>query len=303
MVVRPQPRGRGDRLARRRWRRGRRRRRDELLPHGARRRRDPARDPGERRNGSPLPRAGRVLDARAGERARSGGGRVAADRDLPERRVASDLRDAARLDRPAAAPPVGEAVACGRRRAIPARPARRAWRPARAGHAADRVEPPRGAGRRALRTGLRRARRTRGRGLREPLRPRRGVLQLALPRLAPRLPVFRRLPRRAADGRRGRGPHVQARSLGRVPRRSRGPAGRPGLDTCRAPTLDEVRGGADALILLPPRDPAARRALLTSGFAPTNKKLRFIGKTLHDDAYLVASRDAWHFTLGDFDFF
>jgi GNAT superfamily N-acetyltransferase len=68
-------------------------------------------------------------------------------------------------------------------------------------------------------------------------------------------------------------------------------------------SLDEVRGGADALVLLPPKDSATRRALLGSGFAPTNKKLRFIGKTLHDDAYLVPSRDAWHFTLGDFDFF
>ena len=68
-------------------------------------------------------------------------------------------------------------------------------------------------------------------------------------------------------------------------------------------SLDEVRGGADALVLLPPRDPATRRALVRSGFAPTNKKLRFIGKTLSEDAYLVASRDAWHFTLGDFDFF
>ena len=68
-------------------------------------------------------------------------------------------------------------------------------------------------------------------------------------------------------------------------------------------SLDEVRGGADALVLLPPRDPATRRALVRSGFAPTNKKLRFIGKTLHEDAHLVASRDAWHFTLGDFDFF
>ena len=68
-------------------------------------------------------------------------------------------------------------------------------------------------------------------------------------------------------------------------------------------SLDEVRGGADALILLPPRDASTRRALLASGFAPTNKKLRFIGKTLHEDAYLVPSRHAWHFALGVFDFF
>lgn len=67
--------------------------------------------------------------------------------------------------------------------------------------------------------------------------------------------------------------------------------------------LDEVRGGADALVLLPPRDRAQRRVLLRSGFAPTNKRLRFVGKTLHPGANLGAHADAWHFTLGDFDFF
>jgi GNAT superfamily N-acetyltransferase len=65
----------------------------------------------------------------------------------------------------------------------------------------------------------------------------------------------------------------------------------------------EVRGGADALVLLPPRAAAHRRALVRAGFAPTNKKLRFIGKTLRDGARLDARADAWHFTLGDFDFF
>jgi hypothetical protein len=67
--------------------------------------------------------------------------------------------------------------------------------------------------------------------------------------------------------------------------------------------LDEVRGGADALVLLPPRDGAQRRALVASGFAPTNKRLRFIGKPLHEGAHLETRGDAWHFTLGDFDFF
>lgn len=67
--------------------------------------------------------------------------------------------------------------------------------------------------------------------------------------------------------------------------------------------VDEVEGGADALVLLPPRDPSHRRALLRGGFAPTNKKLRFIGKSLHDDVRIDESADAWHFTLGDFDFF
>lgn len=67
--------------------------------------------------------------------------------------------------------------------------------------------------------------------------------------------------------------------------------------------VDEVKGGADALVLLPPPAPAQRRALLQAGFAPTNKKLRFIGKTLRDDARIDEKAGAWHFTLGDFDFF
>ena len=65
----------------------------------------------------------------------------------------------------------------------------------------------------------------------------------------------------------------------------------------------EVRGGADALVLLPPRAPAQRRALVRAGFAPTNKKLRFIGKPLRDGVSIDEHADAWHFTLGDFDFF
>lgn len=67
--------------------------------------------------------------------------------------------------------------------------------------------------------------------------------------------------------------------------------------------VDEVRGGADALVLLPPPGGVARRVLAACGFAPTNKRLRFIGKTLQDGARLDGSGSAWHFTLGDFDFF
>ncbi len=65
----------------------------------------------------------------------------------------------------------------------------------------------------------------------------------------------------------------------------------------------EVKGGADALVLLPPRSSSQRRALVRAGFAPTNKKLRFIGKPLHDSAHIDERAGAWHFTLGDFDFF
>jgi GNAT superfamily N-acetyltransferase len=70
-----------------------------------------------------------------------------------------------------------------------------------------------------------------------------------------------------------------------------------------ARSLDEVRGGADALVLLPPPGRPERRALAASGFAPTNKQLRFIGKALRDGALLDGQASAWHFTLGDFDFF
>jgi predicted N-acetyltransferase YhbS len=79
-----------------------------------------------------------------------------------------------------------------------------------------------------------------------------------------------------------------------------------GVDATRAlvtRALDEVRGGADALVLLPPPGRAERRGLLASGFAPTNKRLRFIGKVLRDGAELDERSEAWHFTLGDFDFF
>jgi hypothetical protein len=70
-----------------------------------------------------------------------------------------------------------------------------------------------------------------------------------------------------------------------------------------ARAAEEVKGGADALILLPPRAPAHRRALVRAGFAPTNKKLRFIGKRLTRALGLDEDASAWHFTLGDFDFF
>jgi GNAT superfamily N-acetyltransferase len=67
--------------------------------------------------------------------------------------------------------------------------------------------------------------------------------------------------------------------------------------------VQEVRGGADALVLLPPPTRMHRRTLLQSGFLPTNKRLRFIGKALRAGARLDERAAAWHFTLGDFDFF
>lgn len=81
------------------------------------------------------------------------------------------------------------------------------------------------------------------------------------------------------------------------------PAGRQEVRALLSRALDEVRGGVDALVLLPPPSRAHRRALLQAGFLPTNTKLRFIGKPLHDGVRVDERAEAWHFTLGDFDFF
>ena len=81
------------------------------------------------------------------------------------------------------------------------------------------------------------------------------------------------------------------------------PGGRNALRALLSRAVAEVRGGADALVLLPPPGGVERRTLLAAGFAPTNKRLRFIGKELSDGARLDARGGAWHFTLGDFDFF
>jgi hypothetical protein len=81
------------------------------------------------------------------------------------------------------------------------------------------------------------------------------------------------------------------------------PGGKPETRALVSRALDEVRGGADVLVLLPPPGHRERRALLACGFAPTHKRLRFIGKALRDDVRVDERASAWHFTLGDFDFF
>jgi len=227
VVVRAQSGGRGDRVARGRRGRGHRRRRDELLQDAAGRGRDAPRDPGERRHGRALPRAGRVLDAAAGERGGSGRVGLTAHRDLPEREVVPDLHPQARLDRPATAAPVGATAA--RVRGRPVRPRSRGgtrWN-ARAGLDVTHAPRARGSSCRAFWAGAGRAGSPcRGR-LWQSLLARRGVLQLALPRLPARLPLLRGVSRRRARGRCRRRPHVQARRLRRVSRRSRrGPRGR-----------------------------------------------------------------------------
>lgn len=62
--------------------------------------------------------------------------------------------------------------------------------------------------------------------------------------------------------------------------------------------VQELAPGTDALIALVPG--GHRRAFLRTGFIPTHKRIRFVGKSLDGRAL---SGSNWHFTLGDFDFF
>lgn len=51
-------------------------------------------------------------------------------------------------------------------------------------------------------------------------------------------------------------------------------------------------------------NPGEERTYLAAGFLPSPRSIRFIGKRLTDDAPpLPKRRDAWHFSLGDLDFF
>jgi GNAT superfamily N-acetyltransferase len=60
----------------------------------------------------------------------------------------------------------------------------------------------------------------------------------------------------------------------------------------------------DADIAVAMVNPGEERRFLAAGFVPTPRTIRFIGKRLTDDApRLPKQRDAWHFTLGDLDFF
>jgi GNAT superfamily N-acetyltransferase len=60
---------------------------------------------------------------------------------------------------------------------------------------------------------------------------------------------------------------------------------------------------AVALFALPPRDPAQRRAFAASGFVPSPTTLHFVAIALAEDFELPLDPKAWHFSLGDTDFF
>ena len=60
---------------------------------------------------------------------------------------------------------------------------------------------------------------------------------------------------------------------------------------------------AVALFALPPRDPAQRRAFAAAGFVPAPSTLHFVAIALAGDFELPLDPVAWHFSLGDTDFF
>lgn len=60
----------------------------------------------------------------------------------------------------------------------------------------------------------------------------------------------------------------------------------------------------DAQLAVAMVNPGEERSFLLRGFVPSPRTIRFIGKRLTGDAPpLPKRRDAWHFTLGDLDFF
>ena len=68
--------------------------------------------------------------------------------------------------------------------------------------------------------------------------------------------------------------------------------------------LERALRHVDARLAVAMVNPGEERRFLLHGFVPTPRTIRFIGKRLTDDApELPKRRDAWHFTLGDLDFF
>ena len=68
--------------------------------------------------------------------------------------------------------------------------------------------------------------------------------------------------------------------------------------------LNRALRHVDAQIAVAMVNPGEERRFLAHGFVPTPRTIRFIGKRLAADApELPKRRDAWHFTLGDLDFF
>ena len=68
--------------------------------------------------------------------------------------------------------------------------------------------------------------------------------------------------------------------------------------------LRRAVAAVDADVAVAMVNPGEERTYLSAGFLPSPRSIRFIGKRLTDDAPpLPKRRDAWHFSLGDLDFF
>ncbi|HZR95020.1 MAG TPA: hypothetical protein VFA56_04960 [Gaiellaceae bacterium] len=68
--------------------------------------------------------------------------------------------------------------------------------------------------------------------------------------------------------------------------------------------LERALRAVKAQIAVAMVNPGEERRFVAHGFVPTPRTIRFIGKRLTADAPpLPKRRDAWHFTLGDLDFF
>ena len=68
--------------------------------------------------------------------------------------------------------------------------------------------------------------------------------------------------------------------------------------------LERALRHVDARLAVAMVNPGEERRFLLHGFVPTPRTIRFIAKRLTEDAPpLPKRRDAWHFTLGDLDFF
>jgi GNAT superfamily N-acetyltransferase len=72
---------------------------------------------------------------------------------------------------------------------------------------------------------------------------------------------------------------------------------------CRALLRRCARAARGVRLLVALVSPWQRRTFLASGFVPTHRSIRFIGKPLRPGVVLSAGRSAWHFTLGDMDIF
>jgi GNAT superfamily N-acetyltransferase len=73
---------------------------------------------------------------------------------------------------------------------------------------------------------------------------------------------------------------------------------------CGSSLLRRCVRAVDADLAVAMVNPGEESTYLAAGFVPTSRTIRFIGKRLTDDAAeLPKRRDAWHFTLGDLDFF